>query len=101
MTATRRRETPPQTEAVRASVPGGGALLDIKQQQFYYAIGAPVYQGYGLTEAAPIISANTPFINKMGSSGAIMPGVTCKIMDDSSHESIPGKIGEIVIKGDN
>lgn len=80
---------------------GGGALLDIKQQQFYYAIGAPVYQGYGLTEAAPIISANTPFIHKMGSSGGIMPGVTCKIMDDKAHEAEKGKIGEIVIKGDN
>ena len=80
---------------------GGGALLDIKQQQFYYAIGAPVYQGYGLTEAAPIISANTPFIHKMGSSGGIMPGVTCKIMDDSTNETNKGKIGEIVVKGDN
>ena len=80
---------------------GGGALLDIKQQQFYYAIGAPVYQGYGLTEAAPIISANTPLVHKMGSSGEIMPGVTCKIMDDSTHEAAEGKIGEIVIKGDN
>lgn len=80
---------------------GGGALLDIKQQQFYYAIGTPVYQGYGLTEAAPIISANTPLIHKMGSSGEIMPGVTCKIMDDWTHEAEKGKIGEIVIKGDN
>jgi len=80
---------------------GGGALLDIKQQQFYHAIGAPVYQGYGLTEASPIISANTPFIHKMGSSGQLMPGVTCKIMDDKTQEAVPGKIGEIVIKGDN
>lgn len=80
---------------------GGGALLDIKQQQFYHAIGAPVYQGYGLTEAAPIIAANTPFIYKMGSSGQLMPGVTCKIMDDEDREAPMGKIGEIVIKGDN
>jgi len=34
---------------------GGGASLDIKQQQFFAALGVPVYQGYGLTEAAPII----------------------------------------------
>ena len=40
---------------------GGGDLLDIKQQEFFASIGAPVFQGYGLTEAAPIISANTPY----------------------------------------
>jgi long-subunit acyl-CoA synthetase (AMP-forming) len=31
---------------------GGGALLDVKQQEFFAALGLPVYQGYGLTEAA-------------------------------------------------
>ncbi len=80
---------------------GGGALLDIKQQQFYYAIGAPVFQGYGLTEAAPIISANTPYRHKMGTSGSIMPGVTCKIMKDETTEAGQGESGEIVIQGDN
>ncbi|MFW6313209.1 MAG: AMP-binding protein, partial [Spirochaetota bacterium] len=43
---------------------GGGALLDRGQQDFFNAIGLPVYQGYGLTEAAPIISANTPQAHK-------------------------------------
>ena len=37
---------------------GGGALLDIDLQRYYYAIGIPMYQGYGLSEATPIISAN-------------------------------------------
>ena len=80
---------------------GGGALLDIKQQQFYRAIGTPVYQGYGLTEAAPIISSNTPHIFKMGTSGKIMPSISCRIMKDDQVEAKSGEIGEIVIKGDN
>lgn len=80
---------------------GGGALLDIKQQQFFHAIGAPVYQGYGLTEASPIISSNTPFCYRMGSSGMVIPGVSCKIMNGETEETEVGKIGEIVIKGDN
>lgn len=37
---------------------GGGALLDIELQKFFYAIGIPMYQGYGLSEASPIISSN-------------------------------------------
>ncbi|MCA0933805.1 AMP-binding protein [Lutimonas saemankumensis] len=80
---------------------GGGALLDIKQQQFYKAIGIPVYQGYGLTEATPIISTNTPFNHKMGTSGKVLEGIICKICDESGKELPKGEKGEIVIKGDN
>ncbi len=80
---------------------GGGALLDIKQQQFYKAIGIPVYQGYGLTEATPIISTNTPFNHKMGTSGKVLEGIDCKICDENGKELATGKKGEIVIKGDN
>ena len=80
---------------------GGGALLDIKQQQFYKAIGIPIYQGYGLTEATPIISTNTPFNHKMGTSGKVLEGIDCKICDENGKELATGKKGEIVIKGDN
>ncbi|MDP3444229.1 MAG: AMP-binding protein, partial [Ignavibacteria bacterium] len=80
---------------------GGGALLDISQQQFFAAIGVPVYQGYGLTEATPIISANTPARHKFGTSGMIIPGIACKIVDDKGNELPKGKQGEIIIKGDN
>ncbi|RUA08407.1 MAG: AMP-dependent synthetase [Flavobacteriia bacterium] len=80
---------------------GGGALLDIKQQQFYTAIGVPVYQGYGLTEATPIISTNTPFQYKMGTSGKVLGGMTCKICDENGVEVKKGERGEIVIQGDN
>lgn len=80
---------------------GGGALLEIKQQEFYSAIGIPVYQGYGLTEAAPIICANSPAKAKFGSSGVIFPSIECRIMADETTEAAPGKVGEIVIRGGN
>ncbi|MFO8087952.1 MAG: AMP-binding protein [Bacteroidales bacterium] len=80
---------------------GGGALLDIELQRFFYAIGIPMYQGYGLTEAAPIISANTPKAHKLGSSGKIVPELEAKICDQDGKELPIGEKGEIVIKGDN
>ncbi len=80
---------------------GGGALLDIKQQQFYKAIGIPIYQGYGLTEATPIISTNTPYHHKMGTSGRVLEGIRCKICDDEGRELAQGQKGEILIQGDN
>lgn len=80
---------------------GGGAVLDIKQQQFFAALGVPVYQGYGLTEAAPIISSNAPRIHKYGTSGTIAPSVECKIMNDEGMELPVGEVGHITITGDN
>ncbi len=80
---------------------GGGALLDIKQQQFYQAIGIPIYQGYGLTEAAPAITLNTKGKLKLGTSGKVISSITCKICDDDGNEVTKGKIGEIVIQGEN
>ena len=80
---------------------GGGALLEAKQQHFFAAIGVPVYQGYGLTEAAPIISSNSPKGFKFGTSGKVAPTVTCKIMKNSTEEAKIGERGEIVIQGLN
>jgi long-chain acyl-CoA synthetase len=80
---------------------GGGALLDVELQRFFYAIGIPMYQGYGLTEAAPVISSNVPQKHKLGSSGIIVPDLKVKICDDKGNELPPGKKGEIVVKGEN
>ena len=80
---------------------GGGALLEIRQQEFFNAIGVPVYQGYGLTENAPIICANSAARHKFGTSGNIIPNLEVKIMKDDATECAPGEIGQIVTKGDS
>jgi long-chain acyl-CoA synthetase len=80
---------------------GGGALLEAKQQKFFAAIGIPVFQGYGLTEAAPIISSNSPLRYKFGTSGMVAASEKCKIMLDETHEAKVGQRGELVIQGDN
>jgi len=46
---------------------GGAALLDIELQKFFSAIGIPMLQGYGLTEASPVISGNMEKKHKLGS----------------------------------
>jgi long-chain acyl-CoA synthetase len=80
---------------------GGGALLDIDLQRFFYAIGIPMYQGYGLTEASPTISANNPGKHKMGSSGILVKYMDLKICDTDGKELPLGEKGEIVIRGGN
>ena len=80
---------------------GGGALLDIDLQKFFYAIGMPMFQGYGLSEASPIISSNGLEKHKLGSSGYLVKNMELKICDDKGKSLPIGEKGEIVIKGDN
>ncbi|PLW92340.1 MAG: long-chain fatty acid--CoA ligase [Marinilabiliales bacterium] len=80
---------------------GGGALLDIELQKFFAAIGIPMYQGYGLTEAAPVISSNNPSAQKMGSSGRIAPNMEVRIADEDDNELPAGQKGEILVQGKN
>ena len=80
---------------------GGGALLDIDLQRFFYAIGIPMFQGYGLSEATPIISSNGMKIHKLGSSGYLVKPLELRIMDSDGITLPNYEKGEIVIKGEN
>ncbi len=80
---------------------GGGALLDIELQRFFYAVGMPMCQGYGLSEAAPVISSNALHAIKFGSSGKLVKNLELKIVDDKGTELPVGEKGEIIVKGDN
>ncbi|MBE6303266.1 MAG: long-chain fatty acid--CoA ligase [Bacteroidales bacterium] len=80
---------------------GGGALLDKDLQKFYMAIGMPMFQGYGLSEATPVISSNGPELFQLGSSGKLVKPIELKICDSDGKELPTGEKGEIVIKGEN
>ena len=80
---------------------GGGALLDTELQRFFYALGIPMCQGYGLSEASPVISSNSLKYIKFGSSGKLVQYMELKIVDADGNELPMGEKGEIVIKGDN
>jgi len=66
----------------------GGAPLSKSLGEFFWAIGIPIYQGYGLTETSPVLTNNYPH-NRIGSSGKPITNVEIRIADD----------GEILAKG--
>ena len=80
---------------------GGGALLDKDLQKFYVGIGIPMYQGYGLSEATPVISSNGPDLYRFGSSGKLVKPIEITICDADGKELPVGEMGEIVVKGEN
>src|SRR5437764_15436879 len=69
-------------------VSSGGAPLAKELAEFFWAVGVPIYQGYGLTETSPIVSTNYP-VNRVGSSGKPIANVQVRIAED----------GEILVKG--
>jgi len=75
---------------LQAFVSGGGAL-DRNIGEFLNAIGLPTLQGYGLTEASPVVSCNLPDLVKVETVGPPFRSNEVKIADD----------GEILIKGEN
>ena len=80
---------------------GGGALLDKDLQDFYYAIGIPMFQGYGLSEATPVISSNTPEVHKFGSSGVLVKPMDLVIKDHKGDILPVGEKVELLIRGGN
>ena len=80
---------------------GGGALLDIELQRFFCAIGMPIFQGYGLSEATPVICSNSPGHARFGSSGRTVKPMDIKICDEEGKSLPAGETGEIVIRGEN
>lgn len=80
---------------------GGGALLDIELQRYFCAIGMPIFQGYGLSEATPVICSNAGGHARFGSSGRTVTPMDIKICDENGDELPHGTTGEIVIRGEN
>ena len=76
----------------------GSAAVSKEVAEFVDAIGIDVYEGYGLTEAAPVVTTNCPAARKIGSIGKPLPGVRVVIDTDVTGDPVNG---EIVVYGDN
>lgn len=72
-----------------AALISGGARLDPELSGFFLAMGIPVLQGYGQTEAGPVVSVNLPWDNDRHTVGHPLPGVEVKVAAD----------GEILLRG--
>lgn len=84
-------------------VASGAAALPIKVLQAFESLaGVPISEGYGLSEAAPVVSTNAagPVV-KPGTVGPAIPGVEVKIVDPDGNEVPQGEMGELICRGAN
>jgi long-chain acyl-CoA synthetase len=81
----------------------GAAPLDIETlDEFNKKFKFPLIEGYGLTEASPVVSLNPPKgIRKPGSVGLPLPGLEVKVVSPEEAELPEEKVGELIVRGNN
>src|SRR5207248_8980923 len=80
----------------------GAALPEEVEEAFQSRFGVPVWQGYGLTETAPIVSSSLVGGEpRPGSIGLPLPGVEVRLVDDEGEDALAGDSGEVWVRGPN
>lgn len=87
--------------SVRYFISGGASLPEKVAQQFDTKYGKKIVEGYGLSEASPVVTLNPIQKPKYCSIGKALPGVAVKVVDPDGNDVAPGRVGEIVVRGPN
>ena len=84
-------------------VASGAAALPVSVLEAFQSLaGVPISEGYGLSEAAPVVTSNAAGpVTKPGTVGPALPGVEVKIVDENGQEVPRGQAGELICRGAN
>ena len=93
--------SPDAFEKVRVAGSGAAKLDRGVQQTMRDRFGLEVGEGYGLTEASPVVTNSTGIPAPPGSIGAPLPGVRLRLIDADGHDVLVGDAGEIRVQGPN
>ncbi|MBZ5869648.1 AMP-binding protein, partial [Escherichia coli] len=86
--------------SLKVAVSGGAALPLEVLREFESAFGAPILEGYGLSETSPVVSFNQrDGIRKAGSIGTAVCGAQLRIMNDDGEPVAAGEVGEMAVAG--
>ena len=98
----RLKDVPTQSFAsLELAISGGEPLPRPTVEAFESRFGVQILEGYGLTEASPVVAANTPAANKPGSVGRALPGVSVSILIEEGRSSDATGEGELLVRGPN
>lgn len=87
---------------LRMVVTGAEKLPSSLRQEFEEKIGVRVYEGYGMTEASPVVSVNVPGAERPGSVGRPVQGMEVRTVDEITREVLAeGAAGILEFKGEN
>jgi len=86
---------------VRLAYSGAARLPLTTMQRVADRFGLTVAEGYGLTEASPIVTSSSGLVPQAGSVGAVLDGVELRVVDERGGDVLVGDAGEIWVRGDN
>ena len=84
---------------LRVTMSGGMALMESVANQWQAVTGCKVSEGYGMTEASPVVSMNPLGFQKLGTAGIPVPGTKIKVVNENGEEQQVGGIGELCVRG--
>ena len=88
-------------KSLRLFMSGGASLPQQVAEDFQRKFGIGVTEGYGLSEASPVVATNPQHRAKHLSIGLPIPGVSVRIVDPEGNDLPDGKVGELVVRGPN
>jgi long-chain acyl-CoA synthetase len=86
---------------VRLALTGAARMPEDDAQAFADRSGVPLREGYGLTEASPVVTTSMATTPRLGSIGRVLPGVSLRLVDEDGEDALDGDTGEVLVKGPN
>jgi long-chain acyl-CoA synthetase len=86
---------------VRLALTGAAKMPEQATRRLRQRFGVHLAEGYGLTEASPVVTSSAGLPMKVGSVGKVLDGITVRLVDESGDDVLQGDAGEIWVKGPN
>ena len=97
--AAMKKATREHFDSLRLPVSGGEPLPPRVAQVWEERYGVKIYEGYGMTEASPVVTLNVPRARKLGSVGRPLPGLAVTAVTEDGKELPAGEDGQLVVRG--
>lgn len=86
---------------VRLALTGAAKMPEEAQRRLKERFGLSLLEGYGLTEASPVVTSSAGMDVKIGSVGKVLDGIQVRLVDEDGDDALQGDSGEIWVKGPN
>jgi long-chain acyl-CoA synthetase len=86
---------------VRLALTGAAKMPEEATRRLQQRFGLQLAEGYGLTEASPVVTSSAGIPLKIGSVGKVLDGMTVRLVDEDGDDVLQGDAGEIWVKGPN